>query len=100
MKWILSEVQPIINLLNKEVLKFNYHAGIIGSVITNGESENDLDIIFLPYENNIEIDTEGLKEYLISIGAIEASESLEYVGLERKVYKSVIENKPVDFFVY
>lgn len=101
--WTLTEAQKLVQSINERVRPFNYHAGIIGSVITKGESSNDLDIVLLPRVDDNTINCSGVQTMLILEGAILAQELTEEEYSEssnRYIYKLNIGSKIVDFFVY
>lgn len=49
--WTLNEARLFINEIQSKLLAKNYHVVLGGSVLNDGQSENDLDLYFLPLED-------------------------------------------------
>lgn len=100
--WTLDEGLEFLRLINSRIQNANYHCGIIGSVIINGHSNNDLDIAILPYEGPVRYaNIYSLQSYLNEIDAHELrSDEYGTSYLKFTIYKYEINNKKVDFFVY
>lgn len=49
--WTLQEAQILINGLQPKLRKVDYHVTLGGGVLNNGFSPNDLDLYFLPLED-------------------------------------------------
>lgn len=49
--WTLSEVRELITELQPKLRKVDYHVTLGGGVLNNGLSQNDLDLYFLPLED-------------------------------------------------
>lgn len=47
--WTLDEALSLIRDLQPEVLRLGYHITLAGGVLNKGVSEKDLDLIFLPF---------------------------------------------------
>ena len=57
--WKLAEAVAFAQYLQPFVLKVGYHVGLLGSVLTKGESQKDLDILLYPH-TSAKVDLEGL----------------------------------------
>lgn len=69
LKWRLDEGLKLIRALQGRVKEFGYHIALGGSVLNNGDSEKDLDLYFLPFDNlNVsKEDTTGLLSWLTAL---------------------------------
>lgn len=64
--WTLDKALDIIQAIQADVRKFNYHVTLGGGVLNTGSSDHDLDLFILPL-NNTDQDKRGLMGYLISV---------------------------------
>jgi len=62
--WKLDEALKIIRNLQPETRKFGYHLCLGGGVLNKGESNKDLDLVFVPLDNGKPSNPDGLLEYL------------------------------------
>lgn len=101
--WTLIEGQEYLRTIYNRIQSANFHLGIIGSVINFGISQNDLDIVILPYDND---ESKlplyyNLENYLFELGANKIDrEEYTHGNHVREIYKLHIDNKVIDFFVY
>lgn len=73
--WTSQTAKPVINWAQLAVRAYGYHVCLGGGVLNNGSSEKDLDLYFLPMNNETPPDPVGL------VGWIEASfGKLEAIG--------------------
>lgn len=64
--WKLEDGLRLVRALQEQTKDFGYHITLGGSVLNAGESENDLDLYFLPY-TGMEANDTGLVEWLTSL---------------------------------
>lgn len=104
--WTINQAISFIKTLNEMILEHGYHAGIIGSVINNGTSNHDLDIVILPFSSDgkhPEVSKTGIRNYLVKLGAT-YNDNPDYEpaegDLEREIWKFSIKDRDIDFFLY
>lgn len=105
-EWTLEQGRVYNECICRDVYKYGYHSGIIGSVVSTGSSFHDLDIVILPFISDgkhPETNKSGIREYLLSLGA-EYSDDPKYAPAEGDLYREfwqlMIKDKIVDFFLY
>lgn len=49
--WTLEDALDVIKILQPKLREINYHVTLGGGVLNNGSSPNDLDLYFLPLED-------------------------------------------------
>lgn len=59
--WTLEQSLDVVRAIQPNIRPFNYHVALGGGVLNNGESHNDLDLYFMPFED---ADTDKLVEFL------------------------------------
>lgn len=104
MGWTRDEAIELINK-HQEIIqgKFNYHLGLAGSVLNNGESSHDVDIIILPMHNENTEDYVGLVSYLKDnfYGTFCKTDNVKYTGENtRDIYCSSLNGNMIDWFIY
>lgn len=52
--WTLKEAQTLLGAMRPKVNQFGYEITMGGSVLTNGQSKNDLDLYFVPLNDYIQ----------------------------------------------
>lgn len=67
--WDLEDGLKLVRAIQPEAKKFGYHVALGGSVLNDGLSEKDIDLYFLPFENEkvAKGDQEGLLDWLEKI---------------------------------
>jgi len=50
MKWTINEAVKLVREMEDVVHSLGWHTALTGSVLQEGRSDNDLDIIFYPYK--------------------------------------------------
>lgn len=65
--WTLAEAVVFAQHLQPFVVGEGYHVGILGSVLTKGESQKDLDILLYPHTTAM-VDLEALYEAMEEAG--------------------------------
>lgn len=104
MKWYIEDAIYYIREINEIIQKFDFHLGLIGSVLIKGESHNDLDVAILPYEgeekkpNYVKI-----KLWLHNIGATKINNRNEagYLLENREIWKLELPGgRKIDYFLY
>lgn len=50
--WVFKDAQELISAMRTKVNSYGYDIALGGSVVTNGASPNDLDLFFLPKNDN------------------------------------------------
>lgn len=107
--WKLKEAIEIIELIQFRVQKkSNFHIALAGSVLNNGISSNDLDLIALPMCNGEESSEINLLLELRKCFGYkpELKSSSHYLGKEnssginRQIYTIKHQNKLIDLFVW
>lgn len=72
MKWTLDEARALIQQLQRPSRRLGYHLCLGGGVLNAGQSHKDLDLYFLPLDNDIDPQPEGLAAWLkIQLGPYE-----------------------------
>jgi hypothetical protein len=103
-KWELSEAINLIRELQKHAWSCNLHLALAGSVLNEGTSDNDLDIIVLGQNNGKEHDHYEFMRILENL----FSEFNSVLGggysipdIERQLYRAFTKDgKKMDFFMY
>lgn len=102
--WTLNEAINFVQSNQANFKTFGYHIGLIGSVLNDGFSKDDLDIVVLPYEDkNITVDRLNLIEFLNNFyGAksVLTAMQVEYEENNREIFKADKNGRIIDFFVY
>lgn len=101
--WKLNEAINYIQNLNPRIQELGYHPALMGSVLTKGMSDNDLDIGIIPYDDkNIKAERGRLLNLLAGLGAREASheEKEEYSTVYKDIWKLESNGKKIDFFIF
>lgn len=62
--WNLEDSLKLIRSLQPETRRFNYHLCLGGGVLNKGESDKDLDLVFVPMDNGKGSDPNGLLAFL------------------------------------
>ena len=104
--WTLNEALEYIRAVQPEFKKFNYHIGLCGSVLNNGESAKDLDIVVMDMNNpQLPPKTHEMKKYLQTNGfncifsSFRTNYEIDNSGL-RIIYSGDYKSKRIDWFVY
>lgn len=107
--WTIVDGIDFVRTLFSMAKECGYHVGLIGSVLRDGKSNNDLDIVFLPYENdpNIKVNWRILEQKLKDDYSAERARDMSLPGDQeyeqspnREVWKAQVDGKEIDFFVY
>jgi hypothetical protein len=106
--WTIGEGIKVCQELFPLVKPHGYHVALMGSVLRDGKSDNDLDIAFLPYEDeNIRVDWRQL-EYLIK-NTFDAERAIDLAmpddkdyepSAMREIWKGQLNGKEIDFFIF
>ena len=92
MTWTLDEAIRLVRDLEQLT---SYHLGITGSVLFNGESEKDLDLIAYPDKS---VDTVDALQIISSLG-LKNPKQLEYEYDDKKVYSTEsCDGRRIDIF--
>jgi len=97
-KWTLQEGIDYIRALQPVFRGFNYHLALAGSVLNNGRSDKDLDIIVMSMNNDKPVQKDQMETFLKTLGAFINTKE-EYLMQDRILWKTV-GSKPVDWFIY
>ena len=62
--WTLEEALKLVRALQPGTREFGYHLALGGGVLNNGVSEKDVDLYFLPLDNQPPIRPDKLVEWL------------------------------------
>lgn len=65
--WKLDEAVAFVRHLQPFVFAAGFHAGLLGSVLTKGESSKDLDVLLYPH-TTAKVDLEGLYRAMVEAG--------------------------------
>lgn len=66
--WTIDEARDVVNSIQIPSRRFNYHVALGGGVLNAGESRKDLDLYFLPLDNDKdEPNALGLIRWLTSL---------------------------------
>src|SRR5689334_13133374 len=104
--WTLDEGVKFVQSLFSMAKERGYHVGLIGSVLREGRSENDLDVVFLPYENDPDIQPNNLlleqrlkEDYLAERArdmSMPGEPEYEHSTI-REIWKAQVDGKEIDF---
>jgi len=97
--WTLDDALAYIRSLQPKFLELNYHLGLAGSVLNQGHSDNDLDIIIMGLHNKTDNNEDGLLEFLEHLGAFQISGD-EYDLGGRILFRSYYTGKKIDWFFF
>ena len=98
--WNIDEAIIFIRQYQQSFRQFNYHIGLIGSVLNDGISIKDLDIVVLPMSNGKEANIKLLIPFLEEHFAAAKIIDKEYEFDGRILMKSFINDKRIDWFIY
>ena len=103
--WTLEEAIEFIRMYQKFFKNYNYHIGLCGSVLNDGKSDKDLDIVVMGLHNKQYDNEIGLLEFLRT--SFEAQNPNEFKIKEENPYDDSRllmignwNNKRIDFFIY
>lgn len=104
MMWTLADGIAYIVNINPKLQELGYHPGLMGSVLTNGQSDNDLDVAIIPYDNDEthQVKFVELLSLLSDLGAdrIQPEGSLYGFGVYKEIWKLEANGKRIDFFIF
>lgn len=95
--WTLKPAVSFVRRLEKVLRPLGYWTAIGGSVLYNGQSENDLDILICPLD-----EVAGEKTLMLNLlathFAIEKAGNSNYPE-GREIWKGTLNGKKIDFFI-
>ena len=96
--WTIDEAIPVAREIDKTVRSFDFFACIGGSVLTNGSSSNDLDIVIIPYEG---YEQKSRRLWLYLAKEFNADEEdTDYPDLpDREILIGKYQDKKIDFII-
>lgn len=102
--WTLDDALKVIREAQPIIKEFNYHLALAGSVLNNGFSNNDLDIVALPLNiENVTPDEAGLLKYFADKNGeykdITDTDEEGYVIVGHKLFQFKSPT-PIDLFVF
>jgi hypothetical protein len=101
--WTYGDAPALVRELEPIARRNNYATALGGSVLHKGLSHNDIDIIFLPLENQDIAPSsmtmiEDLKKHFSEIK--KADDKNRYASDRRAIYKAVRSGRRIDLFIY
>lgn len=104
--WNLEQGLMVVRMLQPTTRNYGFHLAIGGGVVNKGRSDKDLDLYFLPLDDEDTADTDGLLGWLEgTFGASEPIGNAEYGNARTSNYKhkvkftDVLGDKRIDVFI-
>lgn len=99
--WTLDEALTFIRELQSVARIFRMHLALAGSVLNDGSSSDDLDIIVMSLHTNDEPDWDAFSKYLGKMGSFAQKTGEQYINADRTIFNLVLpNNQKIDFFRY
>ena len=105
-EWSIEQALPIVREIEKEVRVFNYYTALTGSVLHNGSSIKDLDIMLMPLSGDCVRDMDKVVLFLrekyrsLEYRPPDFVTDKEYNDDSRLFLIGSLGDKRIDFFVY
>ena len=69
-EWTLAQAFNVCREIEHVIAPVGFHVGLRGSLLLNGESNNDLDLVIYPHDSTI-VCLDSVHDALYSIGAVQ-----------------------------
>ena len=98
--WTIETALEFIREQQPRFKEVSFHLALAGSVLNNGKSEHDLDIIVMSMGTQEDISNDNLLNLLASLDAIPLNVHDEEYEEDKIIYRSFEKGKQIDWFVY